>query len=217
MAHKKAGGSSRNGRDSQAKRLGTKVYGGEVIRAGGIIVRQRGTVIHPGINVGMGKDFTLFCAGRWPGAIRGEGSAAEQVRERGCAGCRTGNRCDRGLKQYRNTQRRNTQHRDTQHRDTQHRSAQQRITQHRNTGRRPLHERPAFLFFGGCSRAARCQRRSIFHSMAMASIVNTPRGNNADRSAGQLLSTPRYEKSLPSRKNDNPSMVPAKSLKPTPP
>jgi large subunit ribosomal protein L27 len=60
MAHKKAGGSSRNGRDSQSKRLGTKVYGGETIRAGGIIVRQRGTVIHPGINVGLGKDFTLF-------------------------------------------------------------------------------------------------------------------------------------------------------------
>ena len=60
MAHKKAGGSSRNGRDSHAKRLGTKVYGGEAIRAGGIIVRQRGTLIHPGINVGMGKDFTLF-------------------------------------------------------------------------------------------------------------------------------------------------------------
>ena len=60
MAHKKAGGSSRNGRDSQSKRLGTKVYGGEAIRAGGIIVRQRGTVIHPGVNVGLGKDFTLF-------------------------------------------------------------------------------------------------------------------------------------------------------------
>mgnify|MGYP003481592017 CR=1 FL=1 len=60
MAHKKAGGSSRNGRDSHAKRLGTKVYGGEAIRAGGIIVRQRGTVIHPGVNVGMGKDHTLF-------------------------------------------------------------------------------------------------------------------------------------------------------------
>lgn len=60
MAHKKAGGSSRNGRDSHSKRLGTKVYGGETIRAGGIIVRQRGTVIHPGVNVGMGKDFTLF-------------------------------------------------------------------------------------------------------------------------------------------------------------
>jgi large subunit ribosomal protein L27 len=60
MAHKKAGGSSRNGRESHAKRLGTKVYGGENIRAGGIIVRQRGTVIHPGVNVGMGKDFTLF-------------------------------------------------------------------------------------------------------------------------------------------------------------
>ena len=60
MAHKKAGGSSRNGRDSQAKRLGVKVYGGEVIRAGGIIIRQRGTTIHPGMNVGIGKDHTLF-------------------------------------------------------------------------------------------------------------------------------------------------------------
>ncbi len=60
MAHKKAGGSSRNGRDSQAKRLGVKVYGGEAIRAGGIIVRQRGTKMHPGLNVGCGKDYTLF-------------------------------------------------------------------------------------------------------------------------------------------------------------
>ncbi len=60
MAHKKAGGSSRNGRDSQAKRLGVKVFGGEAIRAGGIIVRQRGTKVHPGVNVGIGKDHTLF-------------------------------------------------------------------------------------------------------------------------------------------------------------
>jgi large subunit ribosomal protein L27 len=60
MAHKKAGGSSRNGRDSEAKRLGVKVYGGEAIRAGGIIVRQRGTRIHAGRNVGLGKDHTLF-------------------------------------------------------------------------------------------------------------------------------------------------------------
>ncbi len=60
MAHKKAGGSSRNGRDSQSKRLGVKSYGGELIRAGSIIVRQRGTVIHPGVNVGIGKDHTLF-------------------------------------------------------------------------------------------------------------------------------------------------------------
>ena len=60
MAHKKAGGSSRNGRDSQAKRLGVKVYGGESIRAGGIIIRQRGTKLHPGVNVGIGKDHTLF-------------------------------------------------------------------------------------------------------------------------------------------------------------
>ena len=60
MRDKKAGGSSRNGRDSEAKRLGVKVYGGEVIRAGGIIVRQRGTRLHPGVNVGIGKDHTLF-------------------------------------------------------------------------------------------------------------------------------------------------------------
>ena len=60
MAHKKAGGSSRNGRDSQSKRLGVKRYGGEVIPAGSIIIRQRGTQVHPGDNVGMGKDHTLF-------------------------------------------------------------------------------------------------------------------------------------------------------------
>ena len=60
MAHKKAGGSSRNGRDSQSKRLGVKRYGGEAINAGGIIVRQRGTKVHPGVNVGMGKDHTLY-------------------------------------------------------------------------------------------------------------------------------------------------------------
>lgn len=60
MAHKKAGGSSRNGRDSESKRLGVKVYGGQAINAGGIIIRQRGTRIHPGINVGIGKDHTLF-------------------------------------------------------------------------------------------------------------------------------------------------------------
>lgn len=60
MAHKKAGGSSRNGRDSHSKRLGVKRYGGELIRAGGIIVRQRGTQFHPGENVGIGRDHTLF-------------------------------------------------------------------------------------------------------------------------------------------------------------
>ncbi|OLE19857.1 MAG: 50S ribosomal protein L27 [Betaproteobacteria bacterium 13_1_20CM_3_63_8] len=60
MAHKKAGGSSRNGRDSQSKRLGVKAYGGEAITAGAIIVRQRGTKVHAGTNVGMGKDHTLF-------------------------------------------------------------------------------------------------------------------------------------------------------------
>jgi len=60
MAHKKAGGSSRNGRDSQAKRLGVKVFGGQGISAGSIIVRQRGTQFHAGDNVGMGRDHTLF-------------------------------------------------------------------------------------------------------------------------------------------------------------
>jgi len=60
MAHKKAGGSSRNGRDSAGQRLGVKKFGGEVVIAGNIIVRQRGTKFHPGANVGMGTDHTLF-------------------------------------------------------------------------------------------------------------------------------------------------------------
>ena len=60
MAHKKAGGSSRNGRDSHSKRLGVKVFGGETISAGSIIIRQRGTRVHPGDNVGLGKDHTLY-------------------------------------------------------------------------------------------------------------------------------------------------------------
>ena len=60
MAHKKGGGSTKNGRDSQSKRLGVKVYGNQLVPAGGIIVRQRGTRIHPGKNVGMGRDFSLF-------------------------------------------------------------------------------------------------------------------------------------------------------------
>ena len=60
MAHKKAGGSSRNGRDSAGRRLGVKKFGGESVLAGNIIVRQRGTKVNPGLNVGMGKDHTLF-------------------------------------------------------------------------------------------------------------------------------------------------------------
>jgi len=60
MAHKKAGGSTRNGRDSESKRLGVKRFGGQAVSAGEIIVRQRGTRMHPGENVGMGKDHTLF-------------------------------------------------------------------------------------------------------------------------------------------------------------
>ena len=60
MAQKKGGGSTRNGRDSESKRLGVKVYGGQAINAGGIIIRQRGTRVHPGTNVGVGKDHTLY-------------------------------------------------------------------------------------------------------------------------------------------------------------
>ena len=60
MAHKKGVGSSKNGRESQSKRLGVKVYGGQIAKAGNILVRQRGTVHHPGENVGLGKDHTLF-------------------------------------------------------------------------------------------------------------------------------------------------------------
>jgi large subunit ribosomal protein L27 len=73
MAHKKAGGSSRNGRDSESKRLGVKRYGDQVVAAGNIIVRQRGTQFHPGDNVGMGKDHTLFAktAGRVKFEIKG--------------------------------------------------------------------------------------------------------------------------------------------------
>jgi large subunit ribosomal protein L27 len=76
MAHKKAGGSSRNGRDSQSKRLGVKVYGGETVNAGQILVRQRGTVVHPGVNVGMGRDHTLFArvSGQVQYAVMGEDS-----------------------------------------------------------------------------------------------------------------------------------------------
>lgn len=73
MAHKKAGGSSRNGRDSESKRLGVKAFGGELIPAGSIIVRQRGTQFHAGENVGMGKDHTLFALkdGKVQFAIKG--------------------------------------------------------------------------------------------------------------------------------------------------
>ena len=73
MAHKKAGGSTRNGRDSQAQRLGVKRFGGEIVRAGNILIRQRGTSYHPGTNVGIGKDDTLFALidGRVTFALKG--------------------------------------------------------------------------------------------------------------------------------------------------
>jgi len=73
MAHKKAGGSSKNGRDSESKRLGVKRFGGEQVNAGNIIIRQRGTQYHPGENVGLGRDHTLFAkaAGRVVFQVRG--------------------------------------------------------------------------------------------------------------------------------------------------
>jgi large subunit ribosomal protein L27 len=73
MAHKKAGGSTRNGRDSESKRLGVKIFGGQEVAAGSIIVRQRGTKYHPGDNVGLGRDHTLFAkaSGKVQFATRG--------------------------------------------------------------------------------------------------------------------------------------------------
>ncbi|HMS55552.1 MAG TPA: 50S ribosomal protein L27 [Fimbriimonadaceae bacterium] len=71
MAHKKGQGSSRNGRDSNSKRLGVKKYGGEVVKAGHILVRQRGTQFYPGVNVGMGNDHTLYSL--VPGQVKFEG------------------------------------------------------------------------------------------------------------------------------------------------
>ncbi len=81
MAHKKAGGSSRNGRDSESKRLGVKKFGGEAVIAGNIIIRQRGTKWHPGVNVGMGKDHTLFAteAGAVSFARKANGRTYESV------------------------------------------------------------------------------------------------------------------------------------------
>ncbi len=76
MAHKKAGGSTRNGRDSQAKRLGVKRFGGQVVTAGSIIVRQRGTKIRPGVNVGLGKDHTIFA--KIDGVVLFETKGADQ-------------------------------------------------------------------------------------------------------------------------------------------
>ncbi len=70
MAHKKAGGSSRNGRDSEGRRLGVKKFGGELVIPGNIIVRQRGTKFHPGDNVGMGKDHTIFATAEGKVAFR---------------------------------------------------------------------------------------------------------------------------------------------------
>lgn len=76
MAHKKAGGSTSNGRDSESKRLGVKRFGGQQVTAGSIIIRQRGTKVHPGVNVGIGKDHTLFAkvAGEVKFEIKGEKS-----------------------------------------------------------------------------------------------------------------------------------------------
>lgn len=81
MAQKKGGGSTRNGRDSQPKMLGVKVFGGQIVMAGAIIVRQRGTRFHPGSNVGIGKDHTLFALvdGEVSYAVKGERSRSTVV------------------------------------------------------------------------------------------------------------------------------------------
>jgi len=79
MAHKKAGGSSRNGRDSESKRLGLKAYGGELVNAGSILVRQRGTRFHPGMNVGIGKDHTLFATATGHVKYREQGPKSKSV------------------------------------------------------------------------------------------------------------------------------------------
>jgi len=79
MAHKKAGGSSRNGRDSQAKRLGVKVYGGEQVNPGQILVRQRGTLVHAGDNVGMGRDHTLYARVSGQVQYRVQGAASRKT------------------------------------------------------------------------------------------------------------------------------------------
>ena len=80
MAHKKAGGSSRNGRDSQGQRLGVKVFGGQAVRAGNIIVRQRGTKFHAGLGVAAGRDWTLFAL--IPGRVKFE--RLDKTRQRVC-------------------------------------------------------------------------------------------------------------------------------------
>ena len=78
MAHKKAGGSTRNGRDSESKRLGVKIFGGQEVRAGNIIVSQRGTRFHPGRNVGCGKDHTLFATSDGVVAFQPRGPKSRQ-------------------------------------------------------------------------------------------------------------------------------------------
>ncbi len=75
MAHKKAGGSTRNGRDSESKRLGVKKFGGESVIAGNIIIRQRGTQYHAGVNVGLGRDHTIFALAEGKVAFRKRGAA----------------------------------------------------------------------------------------------------------------------------------------------
>lgn len=79
MAHKKAGGSTRNGRDSESKRLGVKRFGGEVVKAGNIIIRQRGTRVHAGENVGVGKDHTLFATAAGKVCFRKRGAKNRQT------------------------------------------------------------------------------------------------------------------------------------------
>ena len=82
MAHKKAGGSTRNGRDSHSKRLGVKKFGGEDVLAGNILIRQRGTVYRPGVNVGIGTDHTLFAKAHGRRRVSRQGRRATHLRQR---------------------------------------------------------------------------------------------------------------------------------------
>jgi len=77
MAHKKSGGASRNGRDSESKRLGVKRFDGQFVKAGEVIVRQRGTKVHPGYNVGLGRDYTIFA--KIPGVVKFETRHGKKV------------------------------------------------------------------------------------------------------------------------------------------
>ena len=186
MAHKKAGGSSRNGRDSDSKRLGVKTYGGERITAGSIIVRQRGTPIHPGTNVGIGKDHTLVRAGRWQRRVQHKGSRSQaHVRQHHSGGSAAA---------ARSRQRPNFFAQDA-------RPAARAMSTPLRRG----------LSFGAGRSDLLPPLQPPQHRAATA--TNATSGNTAENSGGQSLSTPRLENSRPTRKKASPSIVPGENAK----